>query len=559
MTENDTRRRVVVVGLDGATLDVIRPLVEAGRLPTLARLMQDGAHGELTTTIPPVTAPAWTSFMTGKNPGQHGLFDFMRRRADSYFLTPVNSQSRAGRTVWGLAGEAGKRVVVMNVPVTYPPDPVSGDLVTGMLTPPSQDEYTYPPELKDEIEREIGDFVVYPREVYAKGKAGNFMAHLRHTLDQRLKVVLHLMRSRDWDFFMVVFPETDTVQHGLTVATDPNHPAYDADEAAQYGDAINEIYERADAALAEIVAELRDDDTLIVMSDHGFGSLYRFMYVNNFLADIGALRFRRNPVSLAKRLLFKLGLTVKTAYGIALAVGLGKLRRSMDKRRGGYKMLRRFFLSFADVDWKRSQAYAVGYIGQVFINTQGREPQGSVAPGEEYERVRAGIVEKLRALKDPADGAPLVDDIYLKEEIYSGAYLAEAPDIVFFPRNLETIAFGDFEFPSNKLVEPAYAISGHHRMNGILFVRGPGVKAGAAVDGARIIDMAPTILYNLGLPVPDDMDGAVLEAAYAPEVFERVPVTFSAGEGGAKGDEPDYSAEDQAEIEERLRSLGYLS
>jgi predicted AlkP superfamily phosphohydrolase/phosphomutase len=231
----------------------------------------------------------------------------------------------------------------------------------------------------------------------------------------------------------------------------------------------------------------------------------------------------------------------------------------MDKRRGGYKMLRRFFLSFADVDWKRSQAYAVGYIGQIFINTLGREPQGLVAPGEEYRRVRASIVEKLRALRDPADGAPLVDEIYLKEDIYSGPYLEDAPDIVFFPRNLETIAFGDFEFPSNKLVEPAYAISGHHRMNGILFMRGPGVKPGVELGGASIIDMAPTILYNLGLPVPDDMDGQVLQAAYAPEVFERRPVTFSQGEGGEKPGEPDYSEEDQAEIEERLRSLGYLS
>jgi predicted AlkP superfamily phosphohydrolase/phosphomutase len=200
----------------------------------------------------------------------------------------------------------------------------------------------------------------------------------------------------------------------------------------------------------------------------------------------------------------------------------------------------------------------VGYIGQIFVNTQGREPQGFVAPGEEYQRVRASIVERLRALKDPADGAPLVDEIYLKEDIYSGPYLEDAPDIVFFPRNLETIAFGDFEFPSNKLVEPAYAISGHHRMNGVLFMRGPGVRPGLELGDASIIDMAPTILYNLGLPVPDDMDGQVLQAAYAAEVFERRPVTFSQGEGGEKSGEPDYSEEDQAEIEERLRGLGYL-
>ena len=133
-----------------------------------------------------------------------------------------------------------------------------------------------------------------------------------------------------------------------------------------------------------------------------------------------------------------------------------------------------------------------------------------VAPGEEYQRVRAGIVEKLRALKDPSDGAPLIGEIFLKEDIYSGPFLKDAPDVVFFPRNLETIAFGDFEFPSNKLVEPAYAISGHHRMNGILFMRGPDVTAGAAVDGAQITDMAPTILSYFGAPRPPLMSGRVV-------------------------------------------------
>jgi predicted AlkP superfamily phosphohydrolase/phosphomutase len=552
------RPRVIVVGLDGATFDVIRPLIEAGQLPTLARLMREGAHGNLRTTIPPVTASAWTSFMTGKNPGKHGLFDFMRRKAASYDLTPITARDRVGRTIWDLAGEAGKHSVVIGVPVTYPPSPLRGEMVADMLTPPGQRGYTYPPELVDEIEREVGEYIIYPREVYAKGREDTFLAHLHYCIAQRLKAVLHLMRTRDWDLFIVVFPETDTVQHGFTVATDPHHPSYDANQAARYGDAVNQIYQAVDVALGEIVAGLGEDDTLIVMSDHGFGPLYRFMYVNNFLAQIGMLRFKRNPVSLVKRLLFQAGLTVRAAYGIALALGLGKLRRSLDKRRTGYRLLRRFFLSFDDVDWVRTRAYAIGYIGQIFINVRGREPLGPVERGDDYERTRAEIIEALHALRDP-DDSPLIEQVFLREELYSGPYLDDAPDILFFPRNLETIAFGDFEFPSNKVIEPSYAISGHHRMDGILFVHGPGVRRGVELDGARILDIAPTVLYSLGLPVPDDMDGHVLHDAYDPATFERRPVRLSLGEGGERDEAAGYSEAEQAEIEERLRSLGYLS
>jgi predicted AlkP superfamily phosphohydrolase/phosphomutase len=460
--------KVICIGLDGATLDLIRPWVAQGKLPTFKKLMEGGAWSELRSTVPPVTASAWSSFMTGKNPGAHGLFDFMQRKRGSYDLTPVSVRDRDGRAAWDLIGDAGKRVIVMNVPVTWPPQPVNGLLITGMLTPRSAENFTYPRELADELKKEIGDYIVYSDEVYSKGRGEIFMQALVHSAEQRTRAAEYLMQKYPWDFFMLVFPETDTVSHGLWSAYDQTHHQHDPAEATKFSDGILEIYQHIDSLIGRLLSNVIPNGgeiasshpstssgslpattgtTVILMSDHGHGPLRNFLYVNNYLAKLGYLKFKDTPLTLFKRLAFNLGITPRTIYQLLLTLGLGKLRRTLDKRRGGRGLLKRFFLSLSDVDWARTRAYSIGYIGEVHINLRGREPQGIVS-AEEYEAVREDVISKLRDLKLP-DGAPLVEHIWKKEEIYSGAHLAEAPDICF-PRKLETIAFGDFEFGSNK-------------------------------------------------------------------------------------------------------------
>lgn len=293
--------------------------------------------------------------------------------------------------------------------------------------------------------------------------------------------------------------------------------------------------------------------SVLLMSDHGHGPVRNFLYVNNLLAQRGYLKFKPHIGAQLKRRAFQLGITPRFVYNILLALGLGKLRRTLDKRRGGRGLLKRFFLSFSDVDWSRTTAYSIGYIGEVHINLKGREPQGIVQPGEEYERVRDDVINSLRELK-LQDGAPLVEHIWKKEEIYKGAHLAQAPDILFLPRNLETIAFGDFEFGSNRIIEKSFGVSSSHRMNGIFIASGAGVKNAGGFTGAALIDLAPTILHLLGLPVPTDLDGRVLSEAMA----ETRAVNFggtSEGNTSAEG----YSADEEKEIMERLQDLGYLS
>ncbi len=573
-------RKIFCIGFDGATFDLIRPWAESGKLPTFKKLMDGGAWSELRSTVPPVTASAWSSFMTGKNPGAHGLFDFMRRRDGSYDLAPVSALDRDGKTVWDLIGDAGKQVIVMNVPVTWPPQPVNGLLVTGMLTPRGTDNYTYPRALADELREHIGEYIVYSDEVYSKGRGEILLNALKYSADQRVKAAEYVLIKYPWDFFMLVFPETDTVSHGLWSAYDPTHHEHDPAEAARFRDGILEIYQHLDALLARLIAKLNaqaviaseanplphpppsatgegrggGDTTILLMSDHGHGPVRNFLYVNNYLAQLGYLKFKPNLSIRAKQFTFRMGLTPRAIYKMLLAMGLGKLRRTLDKRRGGRGLLKRFFLSFNDVDWSRTRAYSIGYIGEVHINLRGREPQGIVEPGAEYERTRDEIISHLRELKLP-DDSPLVEYIWKKEEIYSGAHLAEAPDILFLPRKLETIAFGDFEFGSNKIIEPSYGVSSSHRMNGIFIASGAGVKNAGEFSGAQLIDLSPTILHLLGLPVPRDMDGRVLS-----EIFADVrAVEYGGSAEGRAAVTGGYSEEEEQQVIERLKDLGYLS
>ncbi len=546
--------KVLCIGLDGATFDLIRPWAESGRLPTFKKLMDDGAWSELRTTVPPVTASAWSSFMTGKNPGAHGLFDFMQRRDGSYDLAPVSVLDRDGKAVWDLIGETGKKVIVLNVPVTWPPQSVNGLLVTGMLTPRGVDDYTYPHSLAEELRAAIGEYVVYSDEVYSKGRGRIFLDALKYSAEQRTRAAEYLITRYPWDFCMLVFPETDTVSHGLWSSSDSSHHEHDPAEAAKYRDGILQVYQHIDALLARLISKLQSPTSILIMSDHGHGPVRRFLYVNNYLAQRGYLQFKRTPATRLKQLAFRLGLTPRTVYRLLLAIGLGKLRRTLDKRRGGRGLLKRFFLSFGDVDWTRTRAYSIGYIGEVHINLRGREPQGIVAPGVEYERTRDEVMTALRALRGP-DGAPLVEHLWKKEELYHGAHLDRAPDILFLPRRLETIAFGDFEFGSNKIVEPSYGVSSSHRMNGIFVASGAGIKNAGQFSGAEIVDLAPTILHLLGLPVPADMDGRVLRQALSDERA----VEYGGSSEGRAEPSAGYSDEEEQQVIERLQDLGYIS
>jgi predicted AlkP superfamily phosphohydrolase/phosphomutase len=563
------RRKVLILGLDGSTWDLFLRFAEDGTMPNLGRLIGRGVSSDLVTMIPPVTATSWTSFFTGLNPGKHGVFEFLLRRKglsgrevsskNPFGEIPVNSTLRDGRPIWELAGDAGLTSAVINVPITYPPEKVNGCMISGFLTPFGRRDFVYPPEVLDDLETRFGPYRLYHRQVYSKRGVGLVLDELFDVLDYNIKVTRHLMRELDWDLFFAHFWGTDRAQHELWHLIDESHPRYDPGEGKQYGRRLRAFYAELDRGLAEITGDA-DDANIIIASDHGFGPIHSFLSFNMWLLERGYLVLKKDAATLLKRFTYSLGLTPVLFYRLSMALGLARHRLSggFHSRQKMQMLLNRFFLSLSNVDWTRSKAYSRGNYGQIYINLKGREPQGSVEPGMEYEEVREAIRRDLLATADPSDGAKLFDRVYMREEIYNGPYVDEAADIVFLPKDMRNKALGTLDFTSKNFSFPVHGNSGDHRMEGIFLGVGDAFEAGKRLDGVSILDVAPTVLYLLGLPVPRAMDGKVAADALKKDYIAQHPMEYADTEllGRARGRSlGDTESED---IKRRLEGIGYI-
>jgi len=544
--------QVLIIGLDGATWTNLRPWMDAGKLPNLGKLVADGASGLLRTTIPPVSPSAWVSFATGCNPGKHGVFDFVFPRQNAYDIGVVNVNTRSAPPFWKVIEDAGGQVGLASVPITYPPQPIKGWTVCGFIVPNEQAAYTQPPELKRQI-KEAG--LAWPLHEFEGNRSRDprkFLQDMRYFDESRTQVVTWLMKTRPWNLVSFVIKTTDTTQHEVWHLLDPQHPRHDAAMAAQVKEDIVAYFQAMDACVGQLVQAAGPEATVVVMSDHGGGPFVKFFHVNNWLVSQGFLKFKRTPLSLVKRALFALGFTPITALKIVNLLRLGKFRKNV-KRGRGRGWMGQLFLSLRDVDWMRTQAFSIGNFGQIYINAQGARPQGIVEPGAEYESVRDRVIAQALALRDPESGDVVIRAAYKREELYHGARLPNAPDIILHTDRAKYVSFGHADFGSNQLIEPSIGQTGHHTMDGIVILRGAGIPAESRIEGANIIDIAPTTLALMGLPVPAEMDGKVLFGAETRRQGE--------GETRRQGDveENPYSEEDEAQVMERLRELGYVA
>jgi len=548
--------KVWVIGLDGATFDLILPWVEAGYLPTLSRLLREGAWGEVRSTIPPITGPAWSTFMTGTNPGSHGVFDWVQQRKASYDFEPVTHKNIRQPSFWSLASAAGKRVIVLNVPMTFPPEKVNGIIVSGI---PATSLSTYPNDLATEILQQIPDYDIYPDpgQAYSDQGIETFLLRL-HKANEGLMRLWRLQILREkWDFAMLVFNATDVVQHAMWKYMSPEHPLYNPKGAERFGNAILNVYQEMDNFLGEIIDSMDQDTVLWVMSDHGFGPLYKFIHVNIWLMQEGLLKINSNPKAYLKSVLFRFGLSPMPIYDLMMRIGLGKLKREVVRGRGR-GLMQTFFLSFNDVDWSNTVAYSMGNVGQIRINLLGREPQGCIQPGEEYEKTVNDIINRLKKLQDPATKEKVIESVYRRSEVYHGEAKENGADILFIPRRLEYFGFGEYEFGDHRVIAKIeHGISGTHRMNGISVVWGKPILA-TKFQGAKLEDIAPTILHLLGLSIPSHIDGRILleilseEANLnAPKIGQAFEVYQSSGDG--------LNEEDEQILRQRLRDLGYVA
>ncbi len=554
------RRRLLVIGLDAATFDLIRPWAQDGRLPNLARLLAEGVSGGLASVPNLNSIPSWTTFMTGMNPGKHGLYWFYERRPDSYAFRFMNGADIHVPRFWDYASAAGLRVAAINVPMTYPAQPVNGVWIAGMDAPDeASPHFTYPPELYRELTARVGPYEI-DSNIMGYARTGRWDQAIRSTaqvVDRRTAAACYLLGRETWDVFVVVFTALDRVQHTFWRAMDPSYPGFDPAEHARYGDTIARFYEQLDTAIGRLQAVGGPEMTTVILSDHGMGANQRGnLFLQPWLERLGYLK---PAASLGRQLLRE---AAHVADGLVSKRVRRRIIRALPGGRAGIVQQ----IGQPACDWSRTRAY-VDYIQpSIWINLQGREPQGIVAPGAEYEDLRDELIERLAACRDVRTGKPVVNAVYRREEVYHGPELHRAPDLMI-DWNYEVIVSGyRFLLPDGQEavidrgadVVERRNVSGEHRPEGILLLAGPGVQRGATIRGAQMADVAPTLLYLLGLPVPEAMDGRVLTAALDPALLAAQPVRYARPEDAPAAGEHTFTAEEEEQVLRRLRDLGYI-
>jgi predicted AlkP superfamily phosphohydrolase/phosphomutase len=535
-----------MIGLDGVTFDLIEPWVEAGHLPNLARMMNQGASGRLQSTIPAHSGPAWATFATGQSPGKHGVYFFLGPSRDQQYFRPLSAESIRGRRFWELASEIGRTVGIVNVPLTYPLRPIEqGYLIAGIFAPNAASAFSSP-KMYDEIINHCGGYTV---EAPKHQNRQTYLANMMAGMQLRCKTAEYLLEHYPVDLFVVVFRMIDSIMHNFWADMDTQHPLRQRLGKALIPDAILNAYKLLDDSVGRLVARAGEDTIVMVMSDHGFRAEYKRFAVNKWLRERGLLTLRsgRGPLMSAAGLTIKrLGLTKLAKRTISLMTGNSTWQQNV----------------WGAVDWSRTQVvYGPG--PGLYVNLKGRDVEGIVKPSD-YENLRSMLIEELKTIRDPETGLAVVDQVHRREEIYQGDAVDLAPDLVPEPAEYGSNGlrwgYGFEPFPAAPWdFHTVERYAGVHAPDGIFLATGPHITPGPKKNVLHIADLAPTSLYALGLPVPQAMDGQVLTDLFHPSYVEANPVQFvdlDLHTDGKMGQV--MSEEDEGEVKARLKDLGYL-
>jgi predicted AlkP superfamily phosphohydrolase/phosphomutase len=516
--------------------------------------------------VPWATPTAFASLATGTNPGKHGVYDFgVLKGLDYTSFTPTNGASITGPSLWKLLSNAGLRSLVINVPMTFPAEQINGAIISGIPYPSGSGRVCYPPDLLGDLQRKGWDLGRNASDDLA-GSYSEYYDGLLKLVKDRGEAAAWLMRKYRPDFTAVHFLETDQVQHRYWQFL-PGEPRYEV--GGTLTDAILRLYHEVEEALALILAEAGNDVTLCLMSDHGFGPTRQQVWLNNWLIKNGYLVLRATASVKMKQAIYRLGLSpaaireraperLKLAIlqfferqkGRAIAAEMESQSEPLAKKSLADRLTERLALDFYDVSWSESRAFSTGTtaVGYVYLNVAGRDPQGIVQPGAAYERLRDEIIAALKTW------AP-VGEVIRRENEWHGPQLHNAPDIVVRWASPETDArYFQTRISSHHLQKSVPNDYASHRREGLFLFRGQHVSSGNRVD-ADILDLTPTFLWLLDQPVPTYMDGRVLDNVIQldrPVIRQEMPIIETSQS------EDTLTADEEAAIEESLRSLGYL-
>jgi predicted AlkP superfamily phosphohydrolase/phosphomutase len=485
--------KTLVIGIDGATPEL---LLGDESLVNLRRVMDAGCFGSLESIVPPITVPAWMCMATSQDPGLLGVYGFRNRTDHTYNgLGIVNSRSVDAVAVWDQVAREGKRSIVVGVPPGFPPRKVNGVSVGCFLTPDtSRDVFTHPAEIGREINTLVG---TYPVDV--RGFRTHNKAWLRDEIwamtRAHFKVVRHLMTNHPWDYFQFVEIGSDRVQHGFWKYHDPRHVLHEPD--SPYAHVIRDYYRMIDEEVGTVLERLDEETLVLVVSDHGAQRLDGGFCVNEWLVREKLLALNSYPGEVTP-------------------------------------------FSKLDVDWSKTRVWSEGgYYARVFLNVKGREPNGTIEPGD-YEKFRDELKARLEATTD-AEGRPLGTQVFRPEEIYRDVRNV-APDLIVHFGGLFWRSIGGVGYPALHILENDTGPDDcNHAQHGAFILAGPGAPVGP-VEGAHLLDVAPTLLGLGGYDVPPAMLGRPIAPA----------ATAAAVSAGG------YSPDQEEAVRDRLSGLGYL-
>lgn len=505
--------RLLIVGWDGATWETIDPLLAAGRLPNLARMIGFGSTARLASTVIPISSAAWVGAASGRSPGHTGVYGFFEPIEDSYNVALISSRSNRATPIWRTLGRRGLRSIVLGVPVTHPPEPIAGTMVTGMLAP-ADSEYTWPPALAARLRADgfLPDLGIWRQASNVSGPI------LERQFDAKRRALDRLMDEEDWDLTFAVYKELDVVSHF----------AYDG----RLDGIVAAVYERLDQELGHLLAKVGADTRVLLVSDHGFHAYPASFYSHAWLLESGHCVQRADAPAPPE---------------------LGNLplaqRRALESG-----------LQMASLDMARTRAFAgeaEGNFGTVRLNLAGREPEGVVQP-DEAEAVLAEIERDLRALETPDGGRPLVTRVWRRGELYPGPHAERLPDLFF--ETDPAVAVRAIAHTKVFEVHPEPPFPDHKR-EGVLVAAGPGAASFAERGDASILDVGPTALHLLGQCVYREREGRVLT-----ELFPGLPAPCEVAEESERPragerawlEDTSWSDADVEEVSERLGQLGYV-
>jgi len=548
--------KLLILALDGFDPNLFSRWRD--QLPNLSLIADQGEFHPVASTLPPMTFPAWSSFLTGVNPGKHGIFDFTERLPGRLAVRFVNATRRRYPTFLRLASAQGLSVGSIGLPTTYPPEPLSGYQIAGFDTPlPSRADpsYVFPRELAAKIERRMGGYYFGDFNESRIGRRWHrrVLKKLAASLQRKRDLVRFLQKEIPVDLLLVHVGETDTVGHHFWSFCDPGSPRRVPSCDLELADAIQTIYRSADDLVGDLMRACQPE-AAIVISDHGMGGASdRMVYLNRFLAEKGFLRFSKSP---------------------SWSPWMGKLK-TLGMKRMPYRLQQQFFKvasgsiasrieslqRFSGIDWSNTVAYSeeLNYFPAIYLNLQGREPLGVVSP-ERTDGVLNEIQAALLTWRDPADGSAIVRAVHRRDEIYFGPEIAFAPDLILELNQPDGYSYGlgksadsRAKFGWRRLDASEYvgykgaSMNGSHRQHGT-FVIAADAPLSPIQSDFSLLDLAPTILSLLDIPIPTWMDGRSLLAGSktGPDMSVLLVEDYP------------YSPQQERNLQKRLIDLGYL-